>query len=160
MATAASARPARISALNGYFETSLYLMLLVGVLSLVSTGKLDIVSTLVAPAVLVIKALRWWGGRGPEISNRAATWLMTGYIFFFPLDLGWISRILSAGAQNPALYGALLAAVHLVLYATAVRLLSARTTRDYLFLALLAFSCMLASAILTVDTAFIGFFLV
>ena len=33
-------------------------------------------------------------------------------------------------------------------------------TRDYLFLALLAFSAMLASAILTVDTMFLFFFLV
>jgi hypothetical protein len=41
-----------------------------------------------------------------------------------------------------------------------VRLYSARTTRDYLFMALLAFSAMLASAILTVDTMFLFFFLV
>ena len=38
-----------------------------------------------------------------------------------------------------------------------VRLYSAGTTRDYLFLALLAFSAMLASAILTVDTTFLCF---
>ena len=60
----------------------------------------------------------------------------------------------------PRLFSALLAAIHLMLFATIVRLFSARTTRDYMFLALLAFSAMLASAILTVDTAFIGFFLV
>ena len=68
--------------------------------------------------------------------------------------------MLAADAQNPALYSALLASIHLMLFAMIVRLFSARTTRDYLFLALLAFSAMLASAILTVDTAFLVFFLV
>ena len=67
---------------------------------------------------------------------------------------------LAADAQNPALYSALLAAIHLMLFAMVVRLYSARTTRDYLFLAMLAFSAMLASAILTVDTMFLFFFLV
>jgi transglutaminase-like putative cysteine protease len=68
--------------------------------------------------------------------------------------------VLSADAQNPRLFAALLATVHLLLFAMVVRLFSARTTRDYMFLALLAFASMLASAILTVDTAFLFFFLV
>jgi transglutaminase-like putative cysteine protease len=136
------------------------LLLLVSVLSLVSTGKLDLVTMLVAPAALLFKGYRWWHGHSPEISNRAATRLMTGYVAFFLLDLTWVSRILSADAQNPGLFAALLAAIHLMLFAMIVRLFSARTTRDCLFLALLAFTAMLASAILTVDTAFIGFFLV
>lgn len=160
MATADTARTPRLSALRGYFETSLYLLLLVSVLALVSTGKLDLVSMLVAPAALLVKGYRWWRGRGPELTNRTANWLVTGYLVFFPVDLVWVSRGLSADAQSPELFAALLASIHLMLFATIVRLFSARTTRDCLFLALLAFSSMLASAILTVDTAFIGFFLV
>jgi hypothetical protein len=156
---AATARTPRLSALRGYFETSLYLLLLVGLLSLISTGKLDLVSMLVTPAALLFKGYRWWRGNAPEMTNRTANWLMTAYLVFFPVDLAWVSRALSADAQNPALFSALLAAIHLMLFATIVRLFSARTTRDCLFLALLAFSAMLASAILTVDTAFIGFFL-
>jgi protein-glutamine gamma-glutamyltransferase len=160
MATTATAPVPRFSALRGYFETSLYLLLLVSNLSLVSTGKLDLVSMLVTPAALLFKGYRWWRGNGPELSNRAATWLMTGYLAFFPVDVAWVSREIAADTQNPALFAALLAAIHLMLFATIVRLFSSRTTRDCLFLALLAFSAMLASAILTVDTAFIGFFLV
>src|SRR5579864_2632944 len=148
------------SALNRYFETSLFLMLLVSVLSLVSTGKLDLVTIGIAPAALLFKGYRWWRGRGPEISHRTATFLVVLYFLWFPADLWWVSRTLAAEAQNPALYSALLAAVHLLLYAMIVRLFSASTTRDYLFLALLAFSAMLASAILTVDTTFLFFFLV
>ena len=59
------------------------------------------------------------------------------------------------GAPNPSLYSALLAAIHLLLFATLVRLYSARTNRDYAFLAVLAFASILASAILTVDTGFL-----
>ena len=163
MSTTSTAVQAQRSVLGAdlerYFETSLYLLLLVSVLTLVSTGKLDLVSILVPPLALLVKGYRWWRGRGPELSHRAATWLVMGYFAFFPIDLWWISRALAGEAQNPALYSALLASIHLMLFAMIVRLFSARSTRDYLFLSLLAFSAMLASAILTVDTAFLVFFL-
>ena len=135
-------------------------MLLVSVLSLVSTGKLDLVTIVVAPAALLVKGYRWWHGRGTELSHGTATFLVVVYFFYFPMDLWWVSRMLSSDAQNPALFSALLAAIHLLLFAMVVRLFSVSTTRDYLFLALLAFSAMLASAILTVDTTFLFFFLV
>ena len=154
-----SARSAPLSAVRQYFELSLYLLLLTSVLTLVSTGKLDLVSILVPPVALLIKGYRWLRGRGPEISHRVATWLVVAYFVFFPVDLWVVSRALAANAANPALYAALLATIHLMLFAMIVRLYSATTTRDYLFLALLAFTTMLAAAILTVDTAFLVFFL-
>ena len=135
-------------------------MLLVSVLSLVSTGKLDLVTIVVAPAALLAKGYRWWHGSSPELSHGTATFLVVLYFLYFPMDLWWVSRMLSSDAQNPVLFSALLAAIHLLLFAMVVRLFSASSTRDYLFLALLAFSAMLASAILTVDTTFLFFFLV
>jgi transglutaminase-like putative cysteine protease len=148
-----------LSALRRYFEISLYLFLLISVLTLASTGKLDPVSVLVPPAALLVKGYRWWRGRGPELSQRAATWLVAGYFLFFPVDLWFISRSLGVGAANPALYAALLAAIHLMLFGMIVRLYSASTTRDSLFLAMLAFANMLGAAILTVDTTFLVFLL-
>ena len=68
--------------------------------------------------------------------------------------------MLARDAQNPGLYAALLATIHLMLFAIIVRLYSASTTRDYLFLTMMAFASMLASAILTVDTVFLVFFFV
>ncbi len=159
MVTAPAFAAPRSSALTRYFQVSLYFLLLVSVLTLVSTGKLDPVSILLPPLALLVTGYRWWRNYPAELSPRAATWLVVGYFAFFPVDLWWLSRLLSSDAQNPALYSALLAAVHLMLFATIVRLYSARTTRDYLFLALLSFSCMLAAAILTVDTMFLLFFL-
>ncbi len=152
--------PAHLSAIRRHFEISLYFLLLTGVLTLVSTGKLDLLTILVLPAAMLFKGYRWWHDKGPEISNRTATWLTVSYFVFFPFDLWIISRMLAAGAQNPSLYAALLATVHLMLFATVVRLYSATTTRDYLFLTMMGFTSMLAAAILTVDTVFLAFFFI
>ncbi|HJY85721.1 MAG TPA: DUF3488 and transglutaminase-like domain-containing protein [Candidatus Acidoferrales bacterium] len=129
-------------------------------MTLVSTGKLDPVSVIVPPVALVVKAYRAWRGCGPELSHQATTWLSAAYFVFFPADLWVFSRALAVHAPNPALYAALLAAIHLMLFAMVLRLASASTTRDYLFLALLAFAMMLGAAILTVDTTFLILFLI
>src|ERR1700734_2111816 len=151
--TTTSAPP--LPAVQRYFEVSLFLLVSTGILAVVLTGKLDPISLFVPLIALGYKGFRIWRGRGPEISARVATWLVLAYFLFFPLDLWIFSRSLSAGAPNPALYAALLAAVHLMLFAALVRLYSARTNRDFAFLAVLAFPCMLASAILTVETSFL-----
>ncbi len=154
--SSASINASPLPAVQRYFEVSLYLLVCTGVLAVVSTGKLDIFTTVAPPLALIYKALRLARGRGPEISTRVATWLVLAYFLFFPLDLWVVSRNLAAGAPNPSLYGGLLAAIHLMLFATLVRLYSARTNRDYAFLAVLAFTCMLASAILTVEASFLA----
>lgn len=138
-----------------YFEVSLFLLVTTGILALVATGKLDVVTT---TATLAALAYKGWGiarGRGPELTHRNATAFVLGYFVFFPVDLWVFSRELAASAPNPLLYAALLAAIHLLIFASIVRLYSSRTVRDYIFLALLAFATMLASAILTVNTTFL-----
>ena len=144
-----------LPAVQRYFQVSLYLLVSTGVLAVVSTGKLDLFSTLAPPAALIYKGLRMHRGRGPELSTRVATWLVLAYFLFFPIDLWVLSRDLAQDAPNPALYAALLAAIHLMLFAVLVRLYSARTNRDSAFLAALAVASMLASAILTVETGFL-----
>ena len=144
-----------LPALDRYFEISLFLLVATGVLAVVSTGKLDPISTFAPLAALAYKGIRVWQGRGPELSARVATWLVLCYFLFFPVDIWFLSRNLAADAPNPPLYAALLSAIHLLLFATLVRLYSARTNRHYAFLALLAVTSMLASAILTVGTGFL-----
>ncbi len=154
---ASAARPSLppLPAVQRYFEISLYFLVATGVLAIVSTGKLDPLSTF-APAVAVIyKGYRLWRGQGSELSARLATWLVLVYFLFFPADLWFFSRSLAEGAPNPALYAGLLSAIHLLLFATIVRLYSATTNRDYAFLTVLAVTSMLASAILTVETGFL-----
>lgn len=155
MASAAQPVAPPLSAVQRYFEISLYLLVSTGVLAVVSTGKLDPISTLLPPAALIYKGMRIIRGRGPELSTRVATWLVLLYFLFFPFDLWVVSRDLAAPAPNPALYAALLSSIHLLLFAVVVRLFSARTNRDHAFLAVLAVGAMLASAILTVETGFL-----
>ncbi len=154
---AAAARPTipPVSAVQRYFEVSLYLLVSTGVVAVISTGKLDWISLVVPPVALAYKGIRIWRGQGPEISQRIATWLVLAYFLVFPADLWVFSRSLAEGAPNPTLYAALLAAIHLLLFAILVRLFSARTNRDYAFLTVLAVAAMLASAILTVETGFL-----
>ena len=152
-----AARPCAppLPAVQRYFEISLFFLVSTGVYAIVSTGKLDPLSTFLPPAALIYKGIRLWRGRGPELSTRVATSLVLAYFLFFPVDLWFVSRNLSGGAPNPALYAGLLSAIHLLLFATIVRLYSATTNRDYAFLAVLAVTSMLASAILTVETGFL-----
>jgi protein-glutamine gamma-glutamyltransferase len=155
MASSARATTPPVSAVQRYFEISLFLLVATGVMSVISTGKLDFISVLIPSIALAYKGFRIWRGRGPELSQRIATWLVLTYFLVFPLDLWMFSRNLAEGAPNPTLYAALLSAVHLLLFATLVRLYSASTNRDYAFLAVLAVTSMLASAILTVETGFL-----
>jgi len=162
MASAAPTTP--LPAVQRYFEVSLFLLVATGVGAIVSTGKLDLPSVLIPSVALIYKGVRMYRGRGPEISPRAANWLVLCYfLFFFSFDIWYVSRGLAEGAPNPPLYAALLSAIHLTLFATIVRLYSARSNRDYAFLAVLAVASMLVSAILTVETSFLialGVFLV
>ena len=162
MATAAQhaeVSGARLSALARYAEVSLFLLLVNGMLALVWTGKLDPITMVLAPAALLFKATRYWRRSGPELSPRTATWLVVAYLPFYPLDLLVLSRDFVAGSSNAALYAALQASVHLMLYVMVVRLYSATKTRDQLFLAMMATAALLAAAIFTVDTAFVIFLL-
>jgi transglutaminase-like putative cysteine protease len=157
MASPAPAPRASLSALTRYSEVSLFLLLVNGVTALVWTGKLDAVTSVAAPAALAWKAIRYVRGKPPELSQRAATWLVIGYVFFFPFDLLFISRPLAVGNPNPWLFAALNASIHLMLFVMLVRLYSAQFTRDLLFLSLMALAALLAAAILTIDTAYLVF---
>jgi hypothetical protein len=148
-------QPEPLPAIHRYFEVSLFLLAATGILSLVSTNKLDLLTAILAPSAVIYKAVRLWRGLPPELSSRTATALVLAYFMFFPIDLWLLSRDLAAGSPNPTLYAGLLSAVHLLIFATLVRLYSSRTQRDFIFLALLAFAAMLASAILTVSTSFL-----
>lgn len=142
-----------------FYRTALYLLVLTSTFTLVCTGKLDPLTTILAPAAILYKGFRWWRGYPAEWKASLATRLVVAYIFFFPLDALFFSRSLSPNTANPALYAVLLASVHFLLFVTIVRLYSATSDRDGLFLAMLAFAGILASAVFTVDTYFFVLFI-
>jgi len=128
------------------------------VATLVSTGKLDLLTLIVAPSAVLYKGVRWWRRCPAEIPPRLATRLVVTYLFVFPLDVFFLSRAFVSGSSNPGLYAALLGAVHFLLFVMLIRLYSATTDRDALFLTMLSFAAILASAVLTIDTTFLGLF--
>src|SRR5580693_7745363 len=154
---AASASVASVPALPAerFFRTSLFLLMTTAVATLVSTEKLDLITMIVAPSAVLYKGVRWWRRCPAEIPQRVATRLVVAYLLVFPLDVIVLSRSFVAASSNPALYAALLGAIHFLML---IRLYSANTDRDALFLTMLSFAAILASAVLTIDTTFLGLF--
>jgi hypothetical protein len=141
-----------------FFRASLSLLILTAAVTLASTGKLDLITSVVGPLAVLYKGYRWWHGRPAELSHRAATWSLVAYLAFFPADALFISRFFVGGSSNSPLFAALLAVVHFLVFAMLVRFYSASNERDALFLGMLSFAAILASAILTVDTLFLILF--
>jgi protein-glutamine gamma-glutamyltransferase len=141
-----------------FFRGALLFLILTSIATLIATGKLDAITCVLASVAILYKAFRWWLGQPPELSHRTATWLVAGYMGFFPLDVLFFSRTFVVTSTNPSLYAALLSAVHFLLFVMLVRLFSATSDRDALFLAMLSFAAILAAAVLTVDTSFLFLF--
>jgi protein-glutamine gamma-glutamyltransferase len=159
---ASSFAPTSVPALPAerFFRGSLLLLILSSIAALIATGKLDIFTSVLASAGIFYKGYRWLTSKPVELNQATATWLVLGYVAFFPFDVLLFSRAIAATSSNPALYAALLGAVHFLLFVTVVRLYSATTDRDAFFLAMLAFAAILAAAILTVDTSFLILFFI
>lgn len=158
MAASASATSLPALPAERFFRTSLFLLMTTSVASLVSTGKLDLLTMIIAPTAVIYKGIRWWRRRPAEIPHVVATRLVVAYLLIFPVDVLFLSRAFVATSSNPALYAALLGAVHFLLFVMLIRLYSATTDRDALFLTMLSFAGILASAVLTIDTTFLGLF--
>jgi protein-glutamine gamma-glutamyltransferase len=160
MAAAATAPVAPALPAERFFRASLSLLVLTSILALASTGKLDLLTSVVAPLVALHKGYRWWNGRPRELSHRAATGLLLAYLAFFPVDALFLSRFFVGSSSNPPLFALLLAVVHFLIVAMLIRFYSAASDRDALFLSMLSFAAILAASILTVDTLFLTLFFV
>src|SRR5580704_3848339 len=159
MASVTTAPPLTLPA-DRFYRTALFFLVLTSTLAIVTTGKLDPVTTTLATSAVIYKGFRWWRGYPAELRQTLATRLVVAYLFFFPIDILFVSRNFMGTAANSTLFSALLASVHFLLFVTIVRLYSAVTDRDALFLAMLAFAGILASAVFTIDTYFLAFFLI
>ena len=133
-------------ALDRYFEIALYLLLVAGFATLASTGKLDSPSLLLVSLALVFRGLLLARAREVVISERTASLLTLIYVLFYAADFFLLAR------------NFVVATVHLVLFATVVKLFSVRRERDNLYLAVLSFLMVLAAAVLTVDSIFFAAF--
>lgn len=100
-----------------FFRGSLSLLVITSILTLASTGKLDLFTSVIAPLAALHKGYRWWNGRPAELSARSATLCLLGYLLFFPVDAFFLSRFFLAGPSSPMLFALLLAVIHFLIVA-------------------------------------------
>ncbi len=130
---------------NRFFEFSLLLLVVTGFAAVVFTGRLDRGTTLAAGAALIARALIIAGWFRLPLSETVVRVLTIAYIGFYPLDYRYLS-------------GSLLGAtVRLVFFLAAVKLLTAKTGRDYLYLAVIGFLELLSAAMLTTSAGILAF---
>jgi hypothetical protein len=59
-----------------FFQGSLLLFIFSAIATLIATGKLDLVSCVLAMLAIFYKVFRWWQGKPRELSHRTATILV------------------------------------------------------------------------------------
>jgi transglutaminase-like putative cysteine protease len=134
-----------------FFEFSLLGLLTSGFLALVGSGYLDLPTTFLTGAGLILRALLVAGVVRFQFSANWINAITLLYIGFYPLDYLYGSREFIP------------ATVHLICYLAVLRVLSARTNRDYFFVKIIAFLELLAASILSANLSFfifLAFFLI
>jgi transglutaminase-like putative cysteine protease len=131
------------AAVQRYFEVALYLLVLTGFGTLVSTRGLDVPTVLLVGAAILFRGYLLVIHRALLIPEKWTTTLTLGYVFFYLADYFALSDSFVT------------ATVHLVLFVMVVRLFSTTRDRDYYFLAVISFLMVLAAAVLTVDSTFL-----
>ena len=127
-----------------FFQFALLGLVASGFLAIAGSGYLDRPTIVLVAAGLALGGLTVAGVARLEISEHMAAAATAAYAGFFLLDLLALSHNLLA------------AAVHLAFFLAVARTLTARTNRDYLYLAAIACVELLAAALLSLD---LGFFL-
>ena len=128
-----------------FFQFALLGLVTSGYLAVAGSGYLDAPTVILTGAGLLLRALLISGILRIDISERTASVFAISYIAFFALDYFTLSRDL------------LTATVHLVFFLAVMKILTAKTNRDYLYTAAIAFLELLAAAILSIDLNFFLF---
>jgi transglutaminase-like putative cysteine protease len=131
------------TAVQRYFEVALYLLVLCGFVTLVSTGALDLPTILLVSAAIAFRGYLLATRRTLLIPESWTTTLTLAYVAFYLADYFVFSGLFVT------------ATVHLVLFVMVVRLFSTKRDRDYYFLAVISFLMVLAAAVLTVNSTFL-----
>jgi hypothetical protein len=143
MTTAAARAPQEV--VEKFFQFSLLGMLASGYFAVLGSGYMDWPTAILTFAALCLRALMVAGVVRFEIPGRIVAALTLLYIGFYPLDYFYISG------------GFLPAAPHLIFFLGSVKILTARTRRDFMFVKTIAVMALLAAAVLSVSLAFFAF---
>jgi protein-glutamine gamma-glutamyltransferase len=143
--TDVSAGLAASASVERFFQFSLLGLVGSGYFAVAGSGYLDAPTLALTGAGLLLRAFLIAGIVRFRISESAAGVVALAYIAFFGIDYAFLSRDF------------LSATVHLVFFLAVMKILTARTDRDYLFTAAIAFMELLAAAILSAELNFILF---
>ena len=143
--TEASAGSAGYASVERFFQFSLLGLVASGYLAVAGSGYLDMPTLALTGAGLLLRVLLIAGVLKFAISESTARRIALSYIAFFGIDYAFLSRDF------------LSATVHLVFFLAVMKILTARTNRDYLFTAAIAFLELLAAAILSAELNFMLF---
>ena len=142
----AAAWPA-MSQVDRFFELSLLGLLSSGFLAVAGSGYLDPPTVVITAAALLVRVLIVAGLIRFDPPPILVTLVTLAYVAFWPIDYFFISRFFIP------------AAIHLVFFVAVVKILTARTDRDYLFLKVIALLELLAACIVSANFNFFVFLL-
>ncbi|MGH9559442.1 MAG: transglutaminase TgpA family protein [Bryobacteraceae bacterium] len=145
MGTTPAQAPAPPRAIDRFFEFSLLGMLAAGFLALAGSGYLDWATITLTLLGFSLRGLMSTGVLRIEFSNRAIAAATIAYAGFWPVDYFFISGSF------------LMAAVHLVCFLAVIKVLTARTARDFAYVKAIAVLELLAAAILPASASFFAY---
>jgi hypothetical protein len=128
-----------------FFQFSLLGLVASGYLAVAASGFLDAPTIALTTTGLLLRAILIGGLVRLNLSDRLTTIVTIAYAAFFVADYFWFSRDF------------LVATVHLLFFLAVMKILTAKSNRDYLYTAVIAFLEMLAAAILSIDFNFFLF---
>jgi protein-glutamine gamma-glutamyltransferase len=133
-------------AINYFFDLSLFLFVTTGFVAVASTGKLDTPTVVLVAAAIGLRGLAFLGLSRFRLQANTVRGFTIAYFVFYAVDYFAIS-------------GSFVSATgHLLFFLLVMKIFSAETNRDYLYLGLIAFMEMLLAAILTIGALFFGLF--
>lgn len=128
-----------VTGIERFFEFSLLGLLAAGYLAVVGSGYLDAPTAALVALGLITRGLIVAGWLRLRLAGSVITGLTLAYIVFYGLDYLYISREFVT------------ATVHLVFFLAVVKLVTAETGRDYLYVKIIAFLELLAASVLSAD---------
>ncbi len=137
--------PAPPKVVERFFEFSLLGMLASGYFAVAASGYLDLPTAVLTLGALCLRTLMAAGILEVQISGGLADALAITFVVFYPLDYFYIS-----GAFLPA-------TLHFIFFLLVCKVLTARSTRDFTYLKVLAALELLGAAILSTSLSFFAF---
>lgn len=125
-----------------FYDVALLGMLASGFLAVLGSGELDTPTAVIMVAALALRAFTIAGLWRVRIPSGLVAALAAGYFVFYAADYLWLSRSFIA------------ATVHMLFFVAVVKILTASTPRDYMYIKLIAGLELLAAALLSAELSF------